>query len=283
MGCAQKSMDLILDLDLDFFVWPITHMQTGDGRLPDDECSYLASEQEVRCFLEQNCHLSKDSPLPGQQFREHEDAFRVWRRWLREGKLSSPFVVVHVDAHADLGAGINQTADYLETKLLALPVSDRAEPFFGSNGINSGNYLVCAIANRWLRSLTYVYPTGPKVSAPETEPQSECFEERLRRIRKRIGQFDEQPPVEDLPAWCFRNSDWKTGTIELARYRPNHFLRAKAVPIEVEPAIPLTLISDRKFEISDSFTHLVVAQSPQYTTESADRLLPVIAEYFTPA
>jgi hypothetical protein len=56
----------------------------------------VATETEVRNFLEQRCHLTRNSKIP--EFTEHRDAFRVWRSWLEEGKLSAPFAVVHVDA-----------------------------------------------------------------------------------------------------------------------------------------------------------------------------------------
>ena len=42
----------------------------------------LAIAEEVLAFLEQKCHLSRTAKLPGQEFIEHRDAFRTWRRWL---------------------------------------------------------------------------------------------------------------------------------------------------------------------------------------------------------
>jgi hypothetical protein len=71
-------MDTVLDLDLDFFVWPIATMRGGKKRLGDDEFTHGATPEEVRSFLEQRCHLNKTARLPGQEFVEHRDAFRTW-------------------------------------------------------------------------------------------------------------------------------------------------------------------------------------------------------------
>jgi len=151
----SSSMHTVLDIDLDFFVWPPYTGPLNHERLPDSECTHLSSEDDVRCFLEERCHPGREAPIPGQRFTQHEDAFRVWRRWLLEKKLSSPFRVIHVDAHADLGAGMNLSCYYIETELLALPLESRSQPRFAvDNGLNSSNYLLGAIANRWIDHLS---------------------------------------------------------------------------------------------------------------------------------
>jgi hypothetical protein len=254
------AMDVVLDIDLDFFVWPISHCLTGKARLRDDECTHLASRTEVRHFLEQRCHLTTRTKLLGQEFVEHEDAFRAWRRWLNGGKMSAPFIVVHVDAHADLGAGLNSTPARI-SELLKWPLQDRSQPVFCEDGINSSNYLAFAIANRWISCLTYVYPTDP---APQVQGREAM---RVAELREFLGGHDgTQPPVRDLPAWCFSGSgdDWWKDPIKLG---PN------------EPDVRLELKAVEQFEFSE-FTHVVVAQSPAYTPTAADGLLPVIRDYF---
>src|SRR5438445_1688144 len=118
-------MDTVLDLDLDFFVWPIAHWRSGRKRRSEADCNYVASKEAVRGFLEQQCYLTTGSKLPGREVVEHPDAFRIWRQWLRDGRLSAPFRVIHVDAHADLGLG-DPGWLYLTTDVLARPVARRS-------------------------------------------------------------------------------------------------------------------------------------------------------------
>jgi hypothetical protein len=252
-------VDHVLDLDLDFFVWPISRNLTDDCRLPEKDFWYLSSDKEVCGFLEERCQLNATEPILGQQFIEHEDAFRVWRRWLNEGTLTAPFKVTHVDAHADLGAGWNTTCVCIE-KILAMPLSQRANPPFSADGVTSANYLSFAMANRWVSSLNYVFPTEPQ---PSSRPRSriEVLQEWLND-----GSQHDDPPVRDLPPWCFQSEGegWWRNPIQLGRE---------------EPEIPFKLVKSGDF-LSERFTHMVVAQSPQYTPESADPLLSTVRRYF---
>jgi hypothetical protein len=159
------AVDTVLDVDLDFFVWPPFRREPTHERLPESECQSLMTPEEVCRFLEGRCHLSVQTRIPGQEFDEHQEAFHTWRRWLLEGKLSAPFSVIHVDAHADLGSAFRPTSRYVETELLALPVADRYAPRFGPDGLDSGSYLLGAIAARWVCRLAYVYPTKRRLKA----------------------------------------------------------------------------------------------------------------------
>jgi hypothetical protein len=156
----MACMDKILDLDLDYFVWPIVHNQTEEhGRPPAEDFDYIASEVDVRQFLEDRCGLNTSNKLPGAEFVEHVDAFWTWDRWIREGKISNKFEVAHVDAHADLGVGWGDTSwIHLLIELLALPPEERNQPRTGGDGLHSGSYLAFAIGNRWISRANYVYP-----------------------------------------------------------------------------------------------------------------------------
>ena len=285
-------MDLILDLDLDFFVWPIAHMRGGSARLSPDDCQYIASEEAVRSFLEQQCHLKRDAPLRGQMLVHHDEAFFVWRRWLEEGSLKAPFAVTHVDAHADQGMG-DAGWHYLLTELLALPVDERSSPKTGNAGLTAGNYLMFAIANRWLHSLTYVYPIDP---FPRPEPGGSWddsvgrFEgtttDLLRYLRRNDKTEEQTDPahVTDLMTIHFRNDDWRTNVIELRCYPRDIDIFSTKLPeaIHTEHAVPFTLTAANQFNASE-FTHIVVAQSPAFTPAAADELLPIMNRYFTPS
>jgi hypothetical protein len=262
-------MDTVLDLDLDFFVWPPFRREPTRERLPESECQSLMTAEEACAFLEGRCHLSKQTRIPGQEFDEHQDAFHTWRRWLHEGKLSTPFYVIHVDGHADLGSAFRPACKYIETELLALPIAERYAPRFGPDGLDSGSYLLGAIANHWISRLVYVYSTKRRLKT------SKCAEDWLRMDWPMPAEY--QPPVPELVAWVFQNNDWRTGNIQLKHRGPGDTWETD--PIHAEPIVPFELTEETKFDFS-GFTHMVVARSPQYTPLSADDLLPTIREYF---
>jgi hypothetical protein len=97
---------------------------------------------------------------------------------------------------------------------------------------------------------------------------------------------DQAPPVSDLPAWIFRNDDWKTGIIELKtgiielRHRlVRHGVVEDGEPVSSEPPVPFKWKEEREFSL-DGITHIFLAQSPEHTPVEADELLPIIREYF---
>jgi hypothetical protein len=268
-------MDTVLDLDLDFFVWPTVHYPERK-RAPKGKFTHVATEAEVRSFLEERCHLNKDVKVAGRQFVEHEEAFRVWQAWVREGKLTNPFDVIHIDAHADLGAGLNSTCRYIETKLLAVPLSERHSPRFGSDGINSGNYLLAVIANRLIRQLTYVYPTDP--APPYKRKGNPQLVEIGNLLSGNVESEFENRVQRETARCCFQNHDFSK--IQLA-HRSIESFRQNGAIMSLEPHVRFEMISDSDFKFS-GFTHMVVAESPQYAPKSANGLLRVIQDYFDP-
>jgi hypothetical protein len=276
-------MHTILDLDLDFFVWPPFRHEPESQRLPASECRHLASRTQVRAFMEGKCCLSTQEPLPGYEAEAHVNAFKVWARWIEDNRLSVPFDVVHVDAHSDLGSGENQSCWFIERELLALPVDERGHPIFGPDHLNSGNYLLGAIANRWIAHLTYVYPVDPNpptsfISGEPITPVESMMriEDTMMRIQKSF--YREDPPVFDLPAWIFRENDWHTNVIELKHCRGDQSCLCNEPPLRIEPPVPLQLKASSDFCFS-GFTHVFLAHSPEHTPVEADELLPVIREY----
>ena len=53
-------------------------------------------------FLEEQCGLSCEKPVPGAIFDTHDKAMDFWQKHLQEGTLAAPFEVVRVDTHSDL-------------------------------------------------------------------------------------------------------------------------------------------------------------------------------------
>jgi hypothetical protein len=282
LAIMQRIMQTVLDLDLDFFVWPIEHMPEDTGRLPETEYKHSPPD-EVREFLEARCTLKRGKKIPGHEMVEHDEAFSTWRRWLRAGVLSAPFNVIHVDAHADLGLGDSGWV-YLLSELLALPWSQRSEPRFEPRALNSGNYLAFAIANRWIGNLTYVFPYR---KPPERQDQVsiKVFEgEKFVRTLSLGTAVSEQPDPRptDLMHLLFRDRNARTGLIELRHLSPDTVTEEvwnlnPPVPIHVEPAVPFNYIASDRFKF-EGFTHMTVAQSPQFTPSSADKLLPIFRD-----
>jgi hypothetical protein len=271
----------ILDLDADLFVWPPFRDRPEEARLPRSEWTHLASAWEVRSFLEEQCHLSKGAPVPGCEAGQHQDAFNVWRQWIEDETIIAPFNVVHADAHSDLGSGWpNRSCAFIETELLAVPIEERRYPVFGPDHLNSGNYLLGVIANRWISQLTYVYPVDRTEAAPVQPGSFPRFEDYMRELAKTL-RADQQTPVSDVPAWIFRGNDWRTRLIELKHYHPTRHRRSYEDdhPVHTEWPVPFDWVEDRKFSLA-GITHVFLAHSPEYTPVEADELLPVIREYF---
>jgi hypothetical protein len=274
-------MHTVLDLDLDFFVWPPFLDSPEEARLPRSEWKHLTSEPEVRSFLEKRCHLSTQAPVSGSEAEEHQDAFSVWRQWIEDETIIAPFNVVHADAHSDLGSGWpNRSCTFIETELLGVPLEERRYPALGPDHLNSGNYLLGVIANRWISQLTYVYPAD-RIEAAPVRPGSLPRSEDDMRGLARLLRTDQGPPVGDLPAWIFRNGDWRTQLIELKHYHPSRHSRSGGDnhPLRIEPPVPFKCVEAPEFSFA-GVTHMFLAQSPKYTPVEADEILPVIREYF---
>jgi hypothetical protein len=263
-------MHTILDLDLDVFSWPIVYWPQSKDRPGNDHV--VATSEDVRFFLEHQCSLSAVNKVPGQEFTDHDEAFFVWRRWIREGRIQTPFDVIHVDAHADMGMG-DSGYMYLLSELLALPPEKRDEPRRGSDAINPGNYLMFAIANHWINRLTYIFPWR--------KPWSCNWKSGSGEIAEPYGG-DGAPG--DLMVMHFRNGDWETKLIEL-KHCTREVLRASLGRpdlkpfIRTEPPVAFDFMPVRDFK-STNITHMVVAQSPKYAPPAADALLPLLRNYF---
>jgi hypothetical protein len=218
---------------------------------------------------------------------EHQDAFFTWRRWLGCGALVQPFEVVHIDAHADLGLGEGGWV-YLLSELLALPLEKRTDPRVGAGALNSANYLAFAIANRWIRKLTYVFPYRKPRKRRQVLMNIYEGDKFVRTIPAYPAMNEEQGPRPgDLMPLVFRNSDTRTNVIELRCFTPPDvktlaYAKVPPTPVYVEPAVPFEYIRSDQFRFT-GFTHMTVAQSPQYTPASADKLLPIFRDYFTEA
>jgi hypothetical protein len=131
-------------------------------------------------FLTKRCQL--DGPRPGFVVEQHSELFYLWGEATKAGQMASPFEVVHVDAHADLGLGDASYA-YLMGELAFEPIEHRYEilkkrrPGSRKEMIDLGNHaltdgwLMFALACGRISDLTYVTKSWPRdqtVRGPES-------------------------------------------------------------------------------------------------------------------
>lgn len=247
----------ILDIDLDFFVEnPV--IMPGDGR-PDVAEHSIWSASDARAFLRNRCGL--EGPLPGFVTERHHEAFAQWRAAIQAGRLTASFHVTHLDAHADLGMGDSGHVHLME--LLQLPPVARLHPRIAADGdwgdMQEGNYLLFAIACRWLSSLEYVHPHG------------------------RPGDVGRPG---DLHYWYMANFDPTAGEIvlphipleqihDMGRWRDRLFEIS-----EWEPAVPFNAIHRDDFQATAPYDAVCLTRSPQYSPAEADELFDEIRREF---
>ena len=114
----------VLDLDMDYFMKSVATFinESEPERLPEEDYGdSVWSEQEVRNFLEGNLGLSKQNRIRGRVVAGHNESLFFWRELIEKGDLSTPFDVIHVDSHADLGLGYSSWTHILDY-LLYYPV-----------------------------------------------------------------------------------------------------------------------------------------------------------------
>ncbi len=246
----------ILDIDLDLFVNEPAYWKPPGQRLRADE--YVPwTEAMLRGFLEKQCGLSRANPIPGKVVEGHHEAFLIWRDLVGQGRLQTPFEVVHADSHADLGMG-DAGWYFLMAEHLHLPLHQRANPPIGAGEMNDGNFLAYALACRWISRLTYVHhPNGG----------------------------------DDLLAFHFKDFDPKTMILELKAcdrqqldrwqldWRPRRPTYEALGVKATEPPIPFEMVASPKFKSSEPFDLLVLARSPEFTPVASDALVPVIEEF----
>ena len=126
----------VLDLDMDFFLsdpCPLAPL----GERPDEDCAQVWSDEEIIHFLEERCGLSREHPLPGAIFDTHDKALDFWAARLEDGSLQAPFEVVHVDSRLP------------QQRATIAAYHDAVE-------LDEANYLLFALAFRWISRLAYV-------------------------------------------------------------------------------------------------------------------------------
>lgn len=247
----------VLDLDLDYFLDPPDYdPPNSDERVNDIMCiESVWSENSVRNFLEKNLGLSKDKKCKGCILKGHDEALYFWEKLINSNNLQTPFSVVHIDSHADLGFG-NLTPSFICNDLILRELEYR-KPRYCSNceydgrqyNIDVGNYLLYAVANRWVSHITYC--SNPNQGASDI-PLTILLE-------KRKIDFSKQQVLH----------------IQLKPYDLGELIDSLD-----EPSIPLQIIPTiGNVKYNGDFDFVSIAQSPNYTPKNADFILDIVKEY----
>ena len=195
--------------------------------------------------MEDGLGLDRSRPIPGRITETHDGALAFWKEQTDAGRLSRPFSVVHVDAHADLGIG-RPGPGFVLNNVLGIPPKERGDfsRYYAQKQLDEANYLLFALAFRWIDALTLV-----------RDPFSRA----------------------DLPAFCERDGEGYR-PIRLRSFVSTLFEDRYGA----EPEIPLTVYHDpTSVHIREPFVCMNLALSPRYAPKSADALVPVIARYMT--
>lgn len=260
----------VLDVDMDYFMTEIAHTpySSTERLVEEDYGSSVWPADKVRLFLEKNLGLSKEHKIPGRVVCGHNESLFFWEELIQSGKLIEPFDVIHVDSHADLGLG-DPSGDFLQSMFLSLPIatSRRVRDYEFNNqikGISIGDYLLWAIAYRMISSITYcANPNGDK---------NDYLWDTLKDFQE---EYIWDKPVKNYIQLKYNRE------MEMPRYNSsdnykNRYLQGAMKDPEVELLI-IPSIEDVKF--SGDFDYAVLAQSPNYTPESADFIMDIFREY----
>ena len=231
----------VLDLDMDFFLTDACPL-AKPGERPPEHCAQPYEDAEVIRFLEEQCGLSRERPVPGAIFDTHDKALDFWAARLAEGTLSAPFEVVHVDTHSDLAFGPPGPDFVLKAVLTRAPRARAAiDSYRAGIKLDEANYLLFALAFRWVSRLTYV-----------------------RNPRSR----------QDVPPRLLKAPDTIRLTSDIAR-----LMEGANGP---EPEIPFAAVDDYRAFRDGRFDFVTMAQSPRYAPASADRIMGLLAPYISP-
>jgi len=259
----------VLDLDMDYFMTEIANTPfSSSERLGGEYDDSVWSADKVRQFLKTNLGLSKERKIPGRLICGHNEALFFWEELIENGKLREPFDVIHVDSHADLGLG-SPSGSFLQGRFLSLPISTRRQirdyEFNGHiESINIGDYLLWAIAYGMVSSVTYcANPNGYKNDY----------------LWNTLKDFKEEY-IWNKPVINYIQLKFNYG-MEMPKYASSAVYKKKYLEGAIkDPEVELLIIptiEDVRF--CGDFDYAVLAQSPNYTPESADYIMDIFREY----
>lgn len=257
---------------MDYFLKEIcTFTSAPDGeRLSEEHYGKSVwAKDDVQNFLENNLGLSKKKRIRGRIVSGHNEALFFWKELIEKGDLQPPFEVVHIDSHADLGLGYSSWT-YILKSLIQYPISERVQhnKYESYNGKEErediGDYLLFAIAYRWISKLTYcANPVGTK---------NDYLWNTLKDFHENMVW---NRPVENIIQLVY-NPQMGYPDIHATEKERRRYLDTA----QKEPEVPMLIIpSIEDVKYNGDFDFAVMAQSPNYTPASADFILGIFREY----
>lgn len=262
----------ILDLDMDYFMEYPAYFVSADNssRLPEEGYGELVwPETRVRQFLENNLGLSKENKVKGRIVSNHNEALSFWKELNRKEELNVPFEVIHVDSHADLGLGFN-SYNYIYKELLSYPAKERpfhnryVDAYGKENGEGIGDYLLFAIAYRWISKLTYcANPNGDK---------NDFIWNTLKNFEE---NFIYDAPIYNVIQLLYNPN------MDMPTYKDSKEVKQKYIDGSYkEPEVPFLIIPTiQDVRYDGNFEFAVLSQSPNYTPANADYIMDIFKDY----
>lgn len=245
-------MQRILDIDLDFFLDRILYCKDEPKGRPSSLCYTVDSTRKALHFARTQCLLAEKLPLPGAACIHHKEVFFQWQSLIRQNIIKTPFELIHVDAHADMGFG-NTSCAYIAEELLAKPIQKRKAPLSGGSwAVNNCNFIAYALALGWIGKLTYV-----------THPEY----------------------IDDVQWVHMKDFSSHSGFVEMKRFPKNTMFRLKnsqqikKIPFTPDPLIPMTITERSSFQLDQAADFLFVSQSPNYSPVTADSLYKKLCKF----
>lgn len=228
----------VLDLDLDFFLSDCCP-PAALGERPQAHWATPWNAPQVRDFLETHCGLSRERKVCGRVFETHDRAIDFWAAHISDGTLSTPFEVIHVDAHADLGIG-RPGPDFVLKAVLTKAPEARAtiDAYRAGKKLDEANYLLFALSFRWINRLVLV-------RNPRSRP--------------------------DIPQVLREGADALRLTSDIAR-----LMQGKNGE---EPRIAFEAYDDFSAFEEGGYDYVTLAHSPRYAPQTIDDLMDVVREY----
>ena len=208
----------VLDIDMDFFLTGPCELALLGERPPEGE-ALPWTEAEVRAFLENNCGLSKDNPIPGAVFETHDMALEYW-----EKNCAFPMHVTHIDTHSDLGIGKPGPGFVLESVITRKPDNrGTIAEYRAKKQLDEANYLLFAIAFRWIASLDNVRNPNSRPDIPAfCHENSLKLESSAGRILPMLNHNEPEIPFSVYNDWrSFKGDNYTHATMAISpRYSP---------------------------------------------------------------
>jgi hypothetical protein len=240
----------ILDLDLDIFVRPLKGFCQETTERAESTRYKPMPQSEIIQALNERMRLNANSPIKGSLVETHKEIYFIWRDMIKRGELQTPFDLVHIDGHADLGMG-DSSYIYIQEEWILEDDKFKDPKIGGWTGLGSGNYLAFAIANGWISSLTYV-------------------------------SHEDNP--DDVNHMFFK--DWKveSGIIEIKKVEKGDFhtacmrMRNDEIRYDVILSIPFSRVPLAEYHANERFDYAFAAKSPAYTPIELDFVNSMIEE-----